>query len=140
MPITGVRRIDHIAIVVRDIQAALTFYRDTLGLTPSAIEDMPTEGVRIAFLPLGGPDGTKIELVQPLDPTGGVARFLEQHGEGQHHICLEVASIDDALAGLRELGAPVLDETPRTSVDGRAVFIHPRGANGVLVELVERAR
>ena len=138
MVINGVRRIDHIAIVVRDIDAALLFYRDVLGIVPSVIEDVPTEGVRIAFLVLGGPEGTKIELVQPLDTTSGVARFLEKHGEGQHHICLEVASIDAALAGLQAQGVPVLDTTPRVSVDGRAIFIHPRGAHGVLTELVER--
>jgi len=136
--INGVRRIDHIAIVVRDIDAALLFYRDVLGIVPSVIEDVPTEGVRIAFLVLGGPEGTKIELVQPLDTTSGVARFLEKHGEGQHHICLEVASIDAALAGLQAQGVPMLDTTPRVSVDGRAIFIHPRGAHGVLTELVER--
>ena len=138
MVINGVRRIDHIAIVVRDIDAALLFYRDVLGIVPSVIEDVPTEGVRIAFLVLGGPEGTKIELVQPLDTTSGVARFLEKHGEGQHHICLEVASIDAALAGLQAQGVPMLDTTPRVSVDGRAIFIHPRGAHGVLTELVER--
>ena len=138
MAIIGVRRVDHIALVVRDIDAALLFYRDTLGITPSVIQDVPAEGVRIAFLSLGDPDGTKIELVQALDPTNGVARFLEKHGEGQHHICLEVASIDAALAGLRADGVAVLDATPRASVDGRAVFIHPKGAHGVLIELVER--
>ncbi len=138
MPIRGVRRIDHIAVVVRNIDDALTFYHDTLGIAPSVVEDVPGEGVRIAFLPLGGPGGTTIELVQPLDPAGGVARYLDRHGEGQHHVCLEVASIDDALADLTAQGAPVLDATPRASVDGRAVFIHPKGAHGVLIELVER--
>jgi methylmalonyl-CoA epimerase len=140
MAINGVRRIDHIALVVRDIDAALILYRDTLGIAPSVVADVPAEGVRIAFLPLGGPDGTKIELVQPLDPSNGVARFLDKHGEGQHHICLEVADIDAALAGLRDEGVPVLDEMPRASVDGRAVFIHPKGAHGVLMELVERGQ
>ncbi len=140
MAINDVRRIDHIALVVRDIDAALAFYRDILGIIPSVVTDVPAEGVRIAFLPLGSPDGTKIELVQPLDPTNGVARFLDKHGEGQHHICLEVTDIDAALADLRDKGVPVLDEAPRASVDGRAVFIHPRGAHGVLLELVERGR
>jgi len=138
MTIQGVRRIDHIALVVRDIDTTLHFYRDTLGITPSIIEDVPTEGVRIAFLPLGGPDGTKLELIQPLNTTSGVARFLEKNGEGQHHICLEVDDIDATLAHLQADGVPVLDQTPRLSVDGRAIFIHPKGASGVLYELVQR--
>ncbi len=137
MPIPGVRRIDHIAIAVRDIDAALLFYRDTLGIAPSLVVDVPTEGVRIAFLPMGGPDGSKIELIQPLDPANSIGRFLAKHGEGQHHICLEVADIDAALAGLQAEGAPVLDATPRLSAEGRAVFIHPKGTNGVLIELVQ---
>lgn len=135
--IPGVRRIDHIAIAVRDIDAALPFYRDMLGISPSTVMDLPAEGVRIAFLPMGGPAGTKIELVQPLDPANSIARFIEKRGEGQHHICLEVASIDAALADLAARGVPVLDQTPRVSAEGRAIFIHPKGANGVLIELVE---
>jgi methylmalonyl-CoA epimerase len=139
MSLDGVRRIDHIAIAVRDIDAALAMYRDTLGIAPSLITDVPTEGVRIAFLPLGGPDGTKIELIQPLDPANSIGRFLAKHGEGQHHICLEVADIDAALAQLQSEGAPVLDAVPRVSAEGRAVFIHPKGAHGVLLELVQPA-
>lgn len=139
MPIAGVQRIDHIAIAVRDIDAALAFYRDTLGIAPSEIKDVPTEGVRIAFLPMGGPDGSKIELIQPLDPANSIGRFIDKHGEGQHHICLAVADIDAALAQLQAEGVPVLDQTPRIAAEGRAVFIHPRGAHGVLVELVQPA-
>jgi methylmalonyl-CoA epimerase len=137
MAIAGLRRVDHIAIAVRDIDAALKFYQDTLGIVPSVVADVPTEGVRIAFLPLGGPEGTKIELIQPLDPTNSIGHFLEKHGEGQHHICLEVTDIDAALAQLQAEGAPVLDATPRISAEGRAIFIHPKGANGVLLELVQ---
>jgi len=139
MPLDGVRRIDHIAIAVQDIDAALAFYRDTLGIMPSLITDVPTEGVRIAFLPLGGPDGTKIELIQPLDPANSIGRFLAKHGEGQHHICLAVTDIDAALAQLQAEGVPVLDQSPRIAAEGRAVFIHPKGAHGVLIELVQPA-
>jgi methylmalonyl-CoA epimerase len=139
MAIQGVLRIDHIAIVVGDIDIALRFYRDTLGIAPSVIEDVPSEGVKIAFLPMGGPEGSKIELLQPLDPANSIGRFLAKYGEGQHHICLAVADIDAALAGLRAEGVPVLDDAPRVSAEGRAVFIHPKGAHGVLIELVQHA-
>ena len=136
-PVSGVRRIDHIAIAVRDLEAAVAVYREGLGIVPTLIAEVPTEGVRIAFLPLGGPDGTKIELLQPLDPTNSIARFIEKRGEGQHHICLEVADIDAALAELQARGVPVLDQAPRISAEGRAIFIHPKGMQGVLVELVQ---
>lgn len=140
MPVTGVQRIDHIAIAVRDLDAALRLYRDMLGITPSVIKDVPSEGVRIAFLPVSGSDGTKIELIQPLDPANSIGRFIEKHGEGQHHICLAVADIDAALQELVAAGAPVLDTVPRIAGEGRAVFLHPKGASGVLIELIQLAQ
>jgi methylmalonyl-CoA epimerase len=135
----GVRRIDHVAIVVRRLDDALRFYRDTLGIAPSRVLDFPREGVKIAFLPMGGPGGSEIELLEPASSETGVARFLEKHGEGMHHICLEVPDIDQALADLRASGTPVLDTIPRPTAEGRGVFIHPKGAHGVLLELVERS-
>jgi methylmalonyl-CoA/ethylmalonyl-CoA epimerase len=134
----GVKRVDHVAIVVRDLEIALRFYRDTLGVAPSRILDFPREGVKIAFLPLGGPNGSEIELLEPTDPASGVARFLEKHGEGLHHLCLEVEDIDAALAELIAAGAAVLDTTPRPTAEGRGIFLHPKGTGGVLLELVQR--
>ena len=138
MPTPGVKRIDHVAIVVRDIEAALRFYRDTLGIAPSRVLDFPREGVKIAFLPMGGPAGSEIELLEPTAADTGVARFLEKRGEGLHHICLEVPDIQRALDELQAAGTPVLDATPRPTAEGRGIFIHPRGTSGVLLELVER--
>ena len=132
------RRIDHVAIIVRNIEQALAFYRDTLGITPSAIKEVPTEQVCIAFLPMGGPGGSEIELIEPTNPDSSLAKFLEKRGEGLHHICLEVDDIDAALADMQAKGAPVLDKQPRLAAEGRAIFLHPRGTNGVLLELVER--
>ena len=135
----GVKRIDHVAIVVENLDAALTFYRDMLGIQPSEVIDFPREGVKIAFLPLGGPDGSQIELLEPTDPTTGVGRFLEKRGEGMHHICLAVPDIDQALAELQAAGAQLLDTTPRPTAEGRGVFLHPKGTHGVLLELIQRA-
>lgn len=135
----AVKRIDHVAIVVRSIDDALTFYRDMLGIAPSRVLDFPQEGVRIAFLPLGGPGGSEIELLEPTDPNTGVARFLESRGGGLHHICLETPDIDQTLAELRASGARLLDEAPRPTAEGRGIFLHPKGAHGVLVELIQRA-
>ena len=133
------KRIDHVAIIVRDIEQALVFYRDTLGIVPGVIKEVPTEQVRIAFLPMGGPGGSEIELIQPTTPDSSLAKYLEKRGEGLHHICLEVDDIDGALAEMQEKGTPVLDKQPRIAAEGRAIFIHPKVANGVLLELIEHA-
>ena len=132
------KRIDHVAIIVRNIEQALVFYRDTLGIVPSVIKEVPTEQVRIAFLPMGGPGGSEIELIEPTNPDSSLAKFLEKRGEGLHHICLEVDDIDASLAEMQEKGAPDLDKQPRIAAEGRAIFLHPKGTNGVLLELVER--
>ena len=132
------KRIDHIAIIVRNIEQALVFYRDTLGIIPGEIKEVPTEQVRIAFLPMGGPDGSEIELIEPTSTDSSLSKFLEKRGEGLHHICLEVDDIDTALAEIQQKGTPVLDKQPRIAAEGRAIFIHPKAANGVLLELVER--
>jgi methylmalonyl-CoA/ethylmalonyl-CoA epimerase len=134
------QRIDHVAIIVRSIEQALAFYRDTLGIAPSEIKEVPSEQVRIAFLPMGGPGGSEIELIEPLTPGSSLSRFLEKRGEGLHHICLEVENIDTALHEMREKGAPVLDNEPRVAAEGRAIFLHPRGTNGVLLELIEKEK
>jgi len=133
------KRIDHIAIIVWDIEQALVFYRDTLGITPGEIKEVPSEQVRIAFLPMGGPGGSEIELIEPTTPDSSLAKFLEKRGEGLHHVCLEVENIDAALAEMQEKGAPVLDKQPRIAAEGRAIFLHPRGTNGVLLELLEKS-
>ncbi len=132
------KRIDHVAIIVRNIEQALAFYRDTLGILPSAIKEVPSEQVRIAFLPMGGPGGSEIELIEPTTPTSTLTKYLEKRGEGLHHICLEVDNIDVALQEMKDKGAPVLDEQPRVAAEGRAIFLHPKGTNGVLLELIEK--
>jgi lactoylglutathione lyase/methylmalonyl-CoA/ethylmalonyl-CoA epimerase len=132
------KRIDHVAIIVRNIDQALAFYRDILGITPREIREVPTEQVRIAFLPLGGPDGSEIELIEPTTSDSSLVKFLEKRGEGLHHICLEVDDIDTSLQEMQERGAPVLDQRPRIAAEGRAIFVHPKGTNGVLLELLEK--
>jgi methylmalonyl-CoA/ethylmalonyl-CoA epimerase len=129
-------RIDHIGIVVRDVQEALTAYGAALGLPLKEVVDVPDQGVRVAFLPVGE---SNVELVQPTADDTGIARFLEKRGEGIHHLCLEVEDIEAALARLKEQGVPLIDRVPRQGVHGRVAFIHPKGMHGVLVELVEHA-
>src|SRR5947207_1467082 len=132
------KRVDHIAIIVYNIEQALVFYRDTLGIIPGEIKEVPTEQVRIAFLPMGGPGGSEIELIEPTTPDSSLARYLEKRGEGLHHICLEVDDIDAAQQEMQEKGAPVLDKQPRIAAEGRAIFLHPKGTNGVLLEFLEK--
>ena len=133
------KRIDHVAIIVRNIEQALVFYRDMLGIMPGEIKEVPAEQVRIAFLPMGGPAGSEIELIEPTTPGSSLAQFLEKRGEGLHHLCLEVENIDAALAEMQEKGAPVLDKQPRVAAEGRAIFVHPKGTHGVLLELLEKS-
>ena len=133
------KRIDHVAIIVRNIEQALMFYHDMLGIEPSVVKEVPTEQVRIAFLPMGGPGGSEIELIEPTTPDSSLSKFLDKRGEGMHHICLEVENIEPALQEMQEKGAAVLDKQPRIAAEGRAIFLHPKGTNGVLLELLEKS-
>jgi methylmalonyl-CoA epimerase len=134
----SIKRIDHVAVIVQNIEQALHFYRDILGLVANDVREVSGEQVRIAFLPLGGPDGSTIELIEPTNPQSSLARFLEKRGEGLHHLCLEVDDIDATLQNLREQGAHVLDQQPRQAAEGRAIFVHPADTSGVLLELLQR--
>ena len=130
-----IKRIDHIAIVVEDMDAALGFWRDMLGLPLDHVEDVPDQKSLIAFMPTGG---SEVELVKPTTDDSGVARYLQKRGPGIHHICFEVEDIDAALSELKEKGVKLINETPLDGSGGkRLAFIHPSSANGVLVELYE---
>jgi len=131
----SIQRVDHIAIVVEDLEAALATYRDALGIELDHIAEIPDQGVKVAFLPIG--DG-EVELLEPLSPDSGIGKYLAKRGEGLHHICLEVDDIEAALAELKAGGVALIDESPRSGAHGRIAFIHPKGAHGVLIELVER--
>jgi methylmalonyl-CoA/ethylmalonyl-CoA epimerase len=127
-------RVHHVAVVVRDLDAALGFYRDTLRLPLDVVMPIETDGVRIAFLPVGE---SSIELVEPTRKDTGVARFLENKGEGFHHVCLEVDDVAAELARLSERGVELIDTAARKGAEGPVAFIHPRSCHGVLVELIE---
>ena len=130
-----IKRIDHIAVVIQDVEAALSFWRDCLGIDYSHIQDIPSEGSQVVFLPIGG---SEIELVKPTTDDSGLARYLEKRGPGMHHICLEVDDIEAMLAQLKEKGVQLIQESPSVGIGGRKyAFIHPKSSNGVLVELYE---
>ncbi len=130
-----IKKVNHIAVVVDDIHAALGFWRDVLGLELTELRDVPAEAAQIAFLPVGD---SEIELVQPTTADSGIAKFMAKRGAGMHHICLEVDDIESAMAQLKAKGVRLIHDAPMTGADGkRYAFIHPQSATGVLVELYE---
>lgn len=131
---TKANNIHHVAISVEKIEDALPFW-ETLGLEVESINEVQEEDSRVAFLPLGD---TKIELVEPLSDTSGVARFMAKRGPGLHHICIQVDDIEGILIVLDEKGFQLINPIPQTDQAGRKyAFIHPKSTNGVLVELYE---
>ncbi len=130
-----IQRIDHIAIVVENLDKALEVYRDALGMTVTAVKEMPEQDVVMAFLPSGD---SEIELLEPLHADSGIGKYLAKRGEGLHHICLEVDDLAATLADLKAKGSQLIDETPKAGAYGQIAFIHPKGAHGVLVELLQR--
>ncbi len=129
-------RIDHIGIAVENIQEALQFFQDALGIRLERVESEEGGRTDVAFLPVGGSD---VELVEPKDTDSGLAKYMAKRGEGIHHICFEVDNIEEALARLQSHGAQLIDEKPRTNARGqRYAFIHPKSAHGVLIELYQK--
>jgi len=132
---TDLIRLNHVAVLVEDLDQALSFWQDQLGLTLDHVEIVSSMEVKIGFLPLGE---SEIELVQPTTEDSGLAKFLKKRGPGLHHICIEVEDISAKIADLQEKSVRLIDEKPITMDDGRKLaFLHPKSAGGVLVELYE---
>ena len=131
--------IDHVAVVVRDIDEALPHYRALFGLTAwDGVQTITAQAVRLCFLPTGPEPAARIELIQPTDTESGVARFLDSRGEGLHHVCFGTTDLAAELARLEQAGAELIDHAPRPGAEGEVAFVHPRTLNGVLWELLER--
>ena len=127
-------KINHVAIVVPEIEGALCFWRDALGLELDHVEDVPSQRSQVAFLPV---DGSEVELVKPTTEDSGVAKFLAERGAGMHHLCFEVDDIEGMLANLKAKGIRLINETPMQLEGRKVAFVHPKSANGVLVELYQ---
>ena len=126
-------RIAHIGVAVPDLDIALAFYRDVLGLVPHPPET--ADGATIVSLPFGD---SEVELLAPRDPDSPIARFLEKRGPGIHHICYRVPDLDAALERCLAAGYRLIDEQPRVGAGGRRIaFIHPKSTAGILLELTE---
>ncbi len=132
---TSVKRINHIAIVVDEIDDALHFWRDALGLKVARVEEIPDQDSVVTFLPVGN---MEIELVEPTSDESGVARYLKKRGPGIHHICFEVDDIEASLESLKASDVRLINSEPVTGTSGKKfAFVHPESTHGVLVELYE---
>jgi len=128
-----IKRIAHLGIVVKDLNAALELFTGALPLDLVHTEDY--QGMKVGFIPVGD---SSIELLQDVSGSSGVKKFLENNGEGIHHIAFEVDDIEQAVVELREKGVKLIDEKPRAGAHGMTVaFMHPKGTHGVLMELVQ---
>jgi len=133
--LTEPNKIAHIGIAVQSLDQALPFYTDALGLQVEAVEEVESESVKIAFLKIGE---TRIELLEPLDDTSPIQRFIDKKGEGIHHIALDVDDIHHRLAQLKQLGIELVNKEPKEGANqSQIAFIHPKSANGVLFELCQ---
>jgi methylmalonyl-CoA epimerase len=131
----AIKKIDHIAIVVPNIDEALAFWQEALGLTLSHTEEVSAQETLVAFLPTGE---SEVELVEPTTETSGMARYMAKRGPGMHHICFQVDDIEDTLAQLKAKGVQLINEEPTIGAGGKKIaFVHPKSAGGVLVELYE---
>jgi methylmalonyl-CoA/ethylmalonyl-CoA epimerase len=135
MMMPKVKKINHVAVVIDDMEKALSFWRDALGMELHELRDVPAEKSRVAFLPLLG---SEVELVQPTTDDSGIAKYLAKRGAGMHHICLEVDDIDGMMAQLKSKNVRLINEEPRIAADGKKyAFVHPESTCGVLVELYQ---
>lgn len=127
--------VNHVAVVVEDMEKSLLFWRDALGIQLHELRDVPAEQSQVAFLPIAG---AEVELVMPTTTDSGIAKYLAKRGQGMHHLCLEVNDIDGMMSQLKAKNIRLINEEPRTTADGkRYAFIHPESTGGVLVELYQ---
>jgi methylmalonyl-CoA/ethylmalonyl-CoA epimerase len=129
-----IKKVHHVGVVVHDMEQAMGFYRDLLGLHVHKLEVIQEQGVKAALLTLGD---SEIELLEPVVPDTGVARYLERKGEGLHHVCFEVDDVEADLASLKQSGTEMIDQQTRIGLAGRICFLHPSAMDGALVELCQ---
>jgi methylmalonyl-CoA epimerase len=128
------KKIHHIGIVVRNLEESYAFYRDTLGLPVHKEAVVEDQGVKAALLTIGN---SEIELLEPINDNGGVAKFLKRRGEGLHHVCFETDDVQAELDATRAKGVPLIDQAPRKGLAGMICFLHPKATHGVLVEYAQ---
>ncbi|MBU6424496.1 MAG: methylmalonyl-CoA epimerase [Chloroflexota bacterium] len=136
-PLVAGSELHHVGIAVPSIEAALPLYADVLGLRAGAVRELPDQAVRAVVLAGGA---ARVELIEPLDASSGVARFLTERGRPTlHHVCFAVDDLARVLAELAAAGTELIDREPRRGIEGMVAFLHPRAGDGVLIELIDRA-
>jgi methylmalonyl-CoA/ethylmalonyl-CoA epimerase len=128
------KKIHHVGVVVPNLDAGLRFWRDTLGLRFTKSATIEEQGVRAALLSVGE---SEIELLEPIDPDGGVGKFLARRGGGLHHVCFETDDVARELEDARAKNIQLIDQKPRHGLAGLICFLHPKATRGVLVEFAE---
>ncbi len=132
-----ITHIEHIGIAVKDLDSAITYYENVLGLKCYAIEEVADQKVKTAFFKVGD---TKIELLESTDPEGPIGKFIEKKGEGIHHIAFNVPELEEAIKEVDESGIQLIDKKPRKGAEGMNIaFLHPKSTFGVLTEFCEKA-
>jgi methylmalonyl-CoA/ethylmalonyl-CoA epimerase len=130
-----IKRLDHVSIVVRDLDEGLKTFEGLLGTKHSHIEQVPDQGIKAAMIQVGN---VEVELIQPITADSGVAKFLENKGEGIHHVCFEVDDVDKELQSLADSGVQLIDKQGRKGLAGKIGFVHPKSTKGVLIELAQK--
>ena len=129
-----VNYIDHVGVAVKDIDAAMAFFKKVFDVPDAEIVLMEDQGVRATLIEVGQ---TRLELLEPTSPETGVGKFIERRGEGLHHLAFNVTDIGGKLQTLKTLGLDLIDQNPREGLSGTIAFVHPRSVFGILTELVE---
>lgn len=131
-------KLEHIGIAVKNLQEANARFAALLGRDHYKVEEVESEGVRTSFFEVGG---VKIELLEATREDSPIAKFIEKRGEGIHHLAFEVANIENSIAGYREKGFQLINETPKPGADNKRIaFMHPKSTQGVLVELCQEIK
>jgi methylmalonyl-CoA/ethylmalonyl-CoA epimerase len=129
------KKLDHVGIAVANLEESLPIYESILGVKAVSVKEVPSQGVRAAFFEVA--NGVEVELIEPLNPETGVAKFLERHGPGVHHICFEVDDVDNELDNMTARGIKPVEPKGRLDITGKIGFLHPKSTSGVLIELAE---
>ena len=130
-----VKKLDHVGIVVKNLDESIPVYQNILGVQPVSVKDVPTQNVRAAFFEVS--NGVAVELIQPLDSDSGIARFLQKRGQGIHHICFQVDRVDEELQEMAGKGINPIESQGRVDITGKIGFLHPKSTSGVLIELAQ---
>ena len=135
-PLCVIQNLNHVCLAVNDIEETLDFYQETFGIDRPEVKYLEDQAVLAALVSIGG---SQLEFIQPTDPASGVANFINNRGEGMHHICFEVENLSEKLKIFSGAGVKLIDQMPRDGLSGQIAFIHPKATRGVLVEVVDKS-